>query len=248
MTAPKMMFASGARGRRDDLGGLVDLEQAEVAAAGDREQHALAPSIDDSSSGLEMAAFAASCARLSPVARPMPMSAEPASAMIVRTSAKSRLIRPGTVMRSVMPCVPWRRTSSAMRNASRIDVFFSATCSRRSFGMTMSVSTMLAKALDAVVGLQRALAALERERPRDDADGQRADLLLGDLGDDGRGTGSGAAALARGDEDHVGALERLLDLGAVLLGGLEARRRGRRRRRDPWSGSRRCGPCSRRRT
>ena len=38
----------------------------------------------------------------------------------------------------------------------------------------------------------------------------------------GRGAGAGAAALARGDEDHVGALKRFLDLRAVLLGGLEA--------------------------
>ena len=41
MTAPKMMFASGDAAVCDDLGGLVDLEQPEVAAAGDREQHAL---------------------------------------------------------------------------------------------------------------------------------------------------------------------------------------------------------------
>ena len=35
-----------------------------------------------------------------------------------------------------------------------------------------------------------------------------------------RSAGAGAAALASGDEDHVGALEDLLDLLAVLLGGL----------------------------
>ena len=50
-------------------------------------------------------------------------------------------MRPGTVMRSVMPCVPWHRTSSAMRNASRKEVFFSDRSSRRSFGITMSAST-----------------------------------------------------------------------------------------------------------
>jgi len=32
--------------------------------------------------------------------------------------------------------------SSAIRNASRIEVFFSATWSRRSFGMTIRVSTV----------------------------------------------------------------------------------------------------------
>ena len=58
-------------------------------------------------------------------------------------------------------------------------------------------------------------------------------MLLGDLGDDRRAAGAGAAALAGGDEHHVGALEHLFDLVAVLLGGLAAdlgvasRRRGR---------------------
>ena len=47
-------------------------------------------------------------------------------------------------------------------------------------------------------------------------------MALGDLGDDRRAAGAGAAALARGDEDHVGALEHLFDLVAVLLGRLAA--------------------------
>ena len=64
------------------------------------------------------AARAASAARFSPWPTPMPISAEPASRMIVRTSAKSRLTSPGTVIRSVIPCTPWRRMSSAIRNAS----------------------------------------------------------------------------------------------------------------------------------
>ncbi len=71
----------------------------------------------------------------------MPMSAEPASVMIVRTSAKSRLMRPGIVIRSVMPWTPWRRTLSASRKASRIVVRRSTMLSSFSFGMTMSVST-----------------------------------------------------------------------------------------------------------
>ena len=49
-----------------------------------------------------------------------------------------------------------------------------------------------------------------------------APMRLGDLGDDRGGTGAGAAALAGGDEHHVGALEHLFDLVAVLLGGLLA--------------------------
>ena len=78
----------------------------------------VAPSIDSSISGEETAIFAASTARFSPEADPMPIIAEPASDMTVRTSAKSRLIWPGVVIRSVMPWTPWRRMSSAIRKAS----------------------------------------------------------------------------------------------------------------------------------
>ena len=41
MTAPKMMLASACAACDDQRGRLVDLEQAEVGAAGDREQHAV---------------------------------------------------------------------------------------------------------------------------------------------------------------------------------------------------------------
>ena len=105
-----------------------------------------APSSVVSSSGEEVAFSAASTARLSPVPMPMPSSAGPASDMIVRTSAKSRLIRPGSVIRSAMPCTPWRRTSSAVRNASTIEVDLSSTVSSRLFGTTISVSTSSASA------------------------------------------------------------------------------------------------------
>ena len=123
----------------------------------------MAPSTDSSSSGLEIAAFAASAARFSPPETPMPMSAEPASDMIVRTSAKSRLMRPGIVMRSVMPWTPWRRTLSASRNASRIVVRRSTMVSSFSFGMTMSVSTTSRRRCDALLRLAHALRALELE-------------------------------------------------------------------------------------
>src|SRR6185312_2027071 len=62
---------------------------------------------------------------------------------------------------------------------------------------------------------------LECERLRYDADGERLELPP-QFGDDRRGAGTRAAALARGDEDHVGALQRLLQLVAALLGGREA--------------------------
>ncbi|VWM24072.1 Uncharacterised protein [Collinsella intestinalis] len=67
--------------------------------------------------------------------------------MIVLTSAKSRLMTPGTVIRSVIPWVPWDRTPSAVVKASSMVVFFSAMSSRRSFGMTIMVSTDSASVL-----------------------------------------------------------------------------------------------------
>src|SRR3954451_24783031 len=72
----------------------------------------------------------------------------------------------------------------------------------------------LAQPRDALVGLAHPLRALEVERLRDDAARERADLVLGDLRDDGRRAGAGAAALARRDEHHVRALQRLLDVVA----------------------------------
>ncbi len=100
-----------------------------------------APSMAASSSGLEIAAFAAVTARFSPLAWPMPIRAEPALDRIILTSAKSVLIRPGVVIRLVMPDTPCSSTSSAILNALSTLVFSLATVSRRSLGMTMSVST-----------------------------------------------------------------------------------------------------------
>jgi hypothetical protein len=68
---------------------------------------------------------------------------------------------------------------------------------------------------DPLLCLLRAPPALELERPGDDAHRERVELA-GDLGDDGSGAGAGAATLAGGDEDHVGALQRLLQLVAAL--------------------------------
>ena len=137
------------------------------------------------------------------------------------TSAKSRLIRPGVVIRSVMPWTPESSTWSALRNASSIETPRSLIDSSRSLGMTMRVSTSSRRLRDAGLGLVGATAALEGERAGHDTDRQGAQAL-GDPGDDGRAAGAGAAALAGGDEDHVGPLEDLLDLLRVVLGGLLA--------------------------
>ena len=61
--------------------------------------------------------------------------------MIVRTSAKSTLIRPGMVIRSEMPCTALSSTSSAFLKVSSSVVRSSATASRRWLGMVIKVST-----------------------------------------------------------------------------------------------------------
>ena len=89
----------------------------------------------------------------------MPIRADPASFMIMRTSAKSVLMSPGVVIRSVMPCTPCSSTSSAILKALSTDVFSLDTVSSRSLGMTMRVSTF---------SLRRwmpASACTERRRP-----------------------------------------------------------------------------------
>ena len=69
------------------------------------------------------------------------MCAIPVFNMIVFTSAKSRLTVPVTVIKSEIPCTPCLKTSSAIKNASAIDVFLSIICSNLSFGITINVST-----------------------------------------------------------------------------------------------------------
>src|SRR6266566_7570666 len=61
--------------------------------------------------------------------------------MMAFTSAKSRLMIPGTVMMSEMPWTAWRRMSSAIRKASKKLVPRSTVSIKRSLGMTMTVST-----------------------------------------------------------------------------------------------------------
>ena len=168
-----------------------------------------------------MAVSAAWMARSSPRAEPMPMRALPAPCMTDLTSAKSRLIRPGVVMRSVIPWTPESSTWSADRNASSTLTCLSLIESSRSLGMVMRVSTSSRRPA------MPESAWLARRRPsnvkgRVTTPMVSAPRLAGDPGDDGSTAGARAAALARGDEDHVGALEHLLDLLRVILGGLAA--------------------------
>ena len=87
-----------------------------------------------------MARLAASVARFSPTATPDPMMAGPTSFITVRRSAKSALISPGTLMRSVIPFTACRRTLSAIDSISESRLFFCIKESRRSLGTVMMVS------------------------------------------------------------------------------------------------------------
>mmetsp|Transcript_13510 Transcript_13510/g.44655 ORF Transcript_13510/g.44655 Transcript_13510/m.44655 type:complete len:271 (-) Transcript_13510:247-1059(-) len=102
----------------------------------------VARSMPRSRRGEEIAAAAASRARFLPVARPIPISDDPASAITARTSAKSTLIKPGRVMMSQMPRTPCLKMSSANRKASCTGSAVSTALNRRSLGITIRVSTL----------------------------------------------------------------------------------------------------------
>ncbi len=141
MTVPKMMFASSCAASSMRLAAADTSNRPRSDPPAIDSSTPCAPSMLASSSGELIAISAAARARSSPRAEPMPMSADPALLMIDLTSAKSRLMRPGVVMRSVMPDTPCSSTWSAWRNASRIATWWSVIASSLSFGMTMRVST-----------------------------------------------------------------------------------------------------------
>ena len=93
-----------------------------------------------SSSGLLIARSAASRARPSPLAVPVPIMAEPISDMTVRTSAKSTFTKPGRMMRSAMPCTAPNKTSFASLNASSSVVLEPNTSRSFSLGIVISES------------------------------------------------------------------------------------------------------------
>ena len=93
--------------------------------------------------------------------------------------------------------------------------------------MTMTVSHAARSSSTPLLGGGAPARSLEAERRRHDPDRERAELAR-DARDDRRGAGAGAAALARGDEDHVRAAQRRLQLVDRLLGCGAPDRRGRR--------------------
>ena len=100
---PKMMLASSSAFSSTMEAALLTSIRPRSEPPATEMSTPLAPSMVVSSSGELMACSVAVITRLSPRAEPTPISAEPASAMTERTSAKSTLIMPGMVMRLVMP-------------------------------------------------------------------------------------------------------------------------------------------------
>mmetsp|Transcript_13636 Transcript_13636/g.57320 ORF Transcript_13636/g.57320 Transcript_13636/m.57320 type:complete len:252 (-) Transcript_13636:498-1253(-) len=140
-TDPKMTFASGSAR-------LVTTSETALISCNVRSVPPVmlntipvARSMLCSMSGAEMAAIAASSARFFPCATPTPSIAVPLFFITARTSAKSMLTNPETVMMSEMPCTPCLNTSSANTNASCSGASSSTTSNRRSFGITIRVST-----------------------------------------------------------------------------------------------------------
>ena len=144
--------------------------------------------------------------------------------MMVRMSEKSRLIRPGVVMMSLMPCTAWRRTSSAMRKASKKLVPFGNQAEQLIVGNGDDGIDHAGQLGQALFGLLAALGAFEAERLGDHGHGERAEFL-GERSDHGRGSGAGAAAQAGGDEDHVRAFQQVDDALGIFERGLAAHRR-----------------------
>ena len=143
-----------------------------------------------------------------------PIIAMPISDMTVRTSAKSTLIMPGQLMTSAMPATAPCNTPLAALKASSMLTSSPSTCMSFSLGITISESTCFGKASRPFV---RDLLAFAFECERLGHDGYRQNAkLAGDLRHDGRRAGTGAAAHARSQEQHVGALDQLDDALAVF--------------------------------
>jgi hypothetical protein len=151
----------------------------------------------------------------------MPIRAEPALAITDFTSAKSRLIRPGVVIRSVMPETPCSSTWSACLNASRTETLRSLIDSSRSFGITMRVSTSSRS------WAMPSSAELARRRPSK-ANGRVTTPMVSAPSERAIRATTGAPPVPvpppspGGHEDHVGALDDLFDLVGVVLGRLGA--------------------------
>ena len=130
-------------------------------------------------------------------------------------------MRAGVTMRSAMPRIPCFNTSSATRSASAIGSVAGNDVPDLFVGDDDERIDILAKVIDALHRIVHTTLAFEGEGLGDDRHGE--DLhILGDLGDDGCGARTRAAAHACRDEQKVGLFHRLDELFLALFGGSAA--------------------------
>jgi hypothetical protein len=164
ITAPKMTFAFWSAAPGDDLGRLVDLEEADVEPPVTLSRIPVAPSIDASSSGEETAG--AGCLGGAVLARRAPMPHQRRAGVAHDRAHVGEVevdeARLGDQVGDALHAL----AKDVVRHPERLDddVWRSTTCSSRSFSITISVSTRSRKLVDAALGLLGALAALEPER------------------------------------------------------------------------------------
>ncbi len=220
-TAPKMMLQSAS----------AALEMISAASLTSNRPRSLppvmfsrmpiAPSTLASSSGELMAALAASTARFSPPATPMPMRAragfphDRAHVGEVEVDEARHGDEVGDALHALAQHVVGDLEGVDDRGAALDHL------QQPVVGDDDQRVDLGAQLANAVLGLTRPAFALEHERPRHHSDRQRTELLR-ELGDHRGGAGAGAAALAGGHEDHVRTLHRIAQLVLALDGGLVA--------------------------
>lgn len=136
------------------------------------------------------------------------------------TSAKSRLIKPGVVIRSVIPDTGEKHLVSGTEGVKDRDVAI-ADGQQPVVGNDDQGVDFVAQGVDSGFSRTCTATAFEREGAGDDTDGQGA-KRAGDACNDGRTACTGTTTLTGGDKHHVGAAEHFLDLIGMVFGGLLA--------------------------
>ena len=171
-----------------------------------------------------MACWAASTARFSPVARPMPMSAEPGvlhdrahvgEVLVDQARHRDDVADPlHALAQHVVDDAEGVEDARVL-----LDDVLEPVVRDRDEGVDLRLELF-----GRLLGDELALVALERERLGHDTDRQGAGVL-GDMRHDRRGTRPGTATEPGRDEDHVGVGQGGRDLLRVFLGGALAQLR-----------------------
>ena len=141
--------------------------------------------------------------------------------MVALTSEKSRLIRPGVTMMSLMPCTAWRSRSSATLKDSKKLVPRGTRFSRRSLGIAITVSTVPARR-------PRPSSARRMRRGPSKPNGLVTTATVSASSSLASDAITGAAPVpvpppsTGGDEHHVRALQQLHDGVGIFERGLPA--------------------------